>query len=137
MWKGNTMAENDYIKCPKCQTIYHVKAEKCPKCNITPEEHAVALAKQKKKTETKEQARAEKELGKTLYCVACGSMFKRPKTMTRGHILIEIILWLAFLIPGLIYTIWRLSTKYKVCPNCKSTTIIPANSPVAKKVLNE
>lgn len=34
-----------------------------------------------------------------------------------------------------IYCIWRLSSKHKVCPNCENTTVIPVNSPVAQNFL--
>jgi len=49
---------------------------------------------------------------------------------TKGSLLIEIILWLCLLIPGLIYSIWRMTTKYKACPACKQATLIPADSPM-------
>lgn len=34
-----------------------------------------------------------------------------PKSVTGGSIWIEIILWLFMLLPGLIYSVWRLSTR--------------------------
>jgi hypothetical protein len=40
------------------------------------------------------------------------------KTYTPGSILIELILWFFFLIPGLIYSIWRIGSRQKVCPRC-------------------
>lgn len=69
-------------------------------------------------------------------CTACGFVGK-PKKITKGSILVEIILWLLFLIPGLIYSIWRLSTKYVACPNCKSQTMIPVDSPNGQRLLAE
>lgn len=48
----------------------------------------------------------------------------RGKIMTRGSILIEIILWLFFIIPGLIYSAWRLSTRYLGCPKCEFKHVI-------------
>ena len=130
------MAENNYINCPKCKRKYHVKAERCPTCNITPEEYAAQKAIAKKKAEQKAIKKEARTLRNSLYCTACGSVFKTPKTVTRGSIIIEIILWLCFLVPGLIYSIWRMTTRYKACPNCKSLTVIPADSPIAKKALN-
>lgn len=38
---------------------------------------------------------------------------------TPGHFLIELILWLIFFPIGLIYSIWRLSKRHKVCPHCR------------------
>ena len=40
------------------------------------------------------------------------------KTVTRGSIWIEIILWLCLIVPGLIYSIWRLTTRRQVCSAC-------------------
>lgn len=69
--------------------------------------------------------------GPVRYCAACGHEGK-GRTRTRGSLLIEIVLWLCFLIPGLIYSIWRQGSKYKACVSCGSTTLVPLNSPVAR-----
>lgn len=68
-------------------------------------------------------------------CTQCGHV-GNPKKVTKGSFIIEIILWCLFLVPGLIYTIWRVSSRYKVCPNCKGT-MIPTDSPVGKKLIAE
>lgn len=70
------------------------------------------------------------------FCTTCGAV-GAPKTHTRGSLFIEIVLWLCFLIPGLIYSIWRLTTKQKVCRSCGAATIVPLDSPVARKMLAE
>lgn len=67
--------------------------------------------------------------GDAKHCLACGHE-GRTKKITRGSFFIEIILWLCFLIPGLIYSIWRLSTRHDVCANCGGTSIVPLASPV-------
>jgi hypothetical protein len=67
-------------------------------------------------------------------CTTCGHK-GATDTMTRGHLLIEIILWLCFIVPGLIYSIWRQSTKYEVCRQCEATTLISIDSPVARKFM--
>jgi hypothetical protein len=69
-----------------------------------------------------------------LICSNCGSQGK-PKVITKGNILIEIILWCCILVPGLIYSIWRLSSRYKACPKCGSPNMIPLDSPKAKTLL--
>lgn len=73
---------------------------------------------------------------KPLICTACGYVGK-PQRITKGNTLIELILWLCFLLPGLIYSIWRLSSKYDACPKCKGASMIPTDSPVGQKVINE
>jgi hypothetical protein len=63
-------------------------------------------------------------------CSDCGSV---GKTVTRysGSFFVEIILWLCFLAPGIIYSIWRLTTKRKVCRVCGGS-MIPLNTPKGK-----
>jgi hypothetical protein len=67
---------------------------------------------------------------KEMICLNCGTIGK-PKSITKGSICIEIILWLLFIIPGLIYSIWRLTTRTKGCPLC-SGKMIPLDSPRGK-----
>ncbi len=55
--------------------------------------------------------------------------------MTSGSIAIEIVLWLAFLIPGLIYSIWRLTTRRDACAACGSAELVPENSPRGRELL--
>jgi len=68
--------------------------------------------------------------GKDMFCKACGHSGETT-TLVRGNFLIEVILWLCFLVPGLIYSIWRLSTKAAKCPKCGSVDLVPPDSPVA------
>ncbi len=69
--------------------------------------------------------------GPAMYCTTCGH--EGPgKTVTRGAMLIEIVLWLCFLVPGLIYSIWRHSSKYKACASCGRRALVPPSSPVAQ-----
>ena len=68
--------------------------------------------------------------GRSMFCTSCGH--EGPgKTVTRGSILIEIVLWLCFLVPGLIYSIWRQVSKHKACSRCGAQTLIAPDSPVA------
>jgi hypothetical protein len=73
---------------------------------------------------------------KIMVCMRCCNI-GIPKIETHGSILIEIILWLCFFIPGLIYSIWRRSSRKKICPNCGSTELVPPDSPVGKKLIRE
>lgn len=69
-------------------------------------------------------------------CTSCGAV-NVPESDVKGSFLIEVILWLCFLVPGIIYSIWRLSSRYNYCPKCKGTAIIPADSPFAKNYMTE
>ncbi len=57
------------------------------------------------------------------------------KMHTKGSTAIELILWLLFIVPGLIYSLWRLSTRRPVCAQCGSEQIVPATSPAGQRVL--
>jgi hypothetical protein len=67
-------------------------------------------------------------------CTVCGTVGDTKRNM-KGSILTELVLWLFFLLPGLIYTIWRHSTVAQVCRKCGSAAVIPVNSPVAQQTL--
>jgi len=45
------------------------------------------------------------------------------------------MLWLAFLIPGLIYSIWRLTTRQPACAKCGATDVVPEDSPRGAELL--
>ena len=70
-----------------------------------------------------------------LICLNCGTV-GAPKTVTKGSFLVEIILWLFFIIPGIIYSIWRLTTRAKACCSCGAENMVPLNSPIGKKLQN-
>lgn len=66
-----------------------------------------------------------------MFCKSCGHE-GRPDSDTPGSTLIELVLWLFFIIPGLVYSLWRLNQRHKVCSACSSADIIPSNSPMAR-----
>lgn len=69
-------------------------------------------------------------------CRTCG-FAGNPDRFTEGSILIELVLWFTFLIPGVLYSIWRLTTRRDVCAKCKSGAIIPLDTPMGRKLLGE
>ena len=69
-----------------------------------------------------------------VFCRACGAVGSSTKR-TKGSFALEIVAWLLFLIPGVIYSLWRLSSKQRVCRTCGSPDIIPADAPVAVATL--
>ena len=74
--------------------------------------------------------------GPAMVCTNCGH-FGKTSTRTRGSILIEIVLWLCFIIPGIIYSLWRLTTRRRVCSACGNENTVPADTPVGRKLLAE
>lgn len=69
-----------------------------------------------------------------MICPACGSRGE-PAMRIRGSLGIEIVLWLCLLVPGLIYSLWRLTTRHPVCPACAQPGMIPIDTPVGRKLL--
>lgn len=74
--------------------------------------------------------------GEGMLCTTCGTVGE-GKTKTGGSLLIEIVLWLCFIIPGLIYSLWRLTTRKRACAACGAATLVPRDSPIAQKLLKD
>jgi hypothetical protein len=70
---------------------------------------------------------------KQLICRDCGTIVTKPKT--QGSFIMEVLLWCCFIIPGLIYSFWRL-TAAKKCSVCNSPRLIPLSSPMGQNVLH-
>jgi predicted RNA-binding Zn-ribbon protein involved in translation (DUF1610 family) len=68
------------------------------------------------------------------YCPNCGTV-AIPLYRKSGSTFVEVLLWLFFLVPGIIYSIWRKSSERFVCPKCDQTGTIPLDSPVAQAAL--
>jgi predicted RNA-binding Zn-ribbon protein involved in translation (DUF1610 family) len=68
------------------------------------------------------------------YCPNCGTIGV-PQFRKSGSVFLEILLWLCGLVPGIIYSIWRASSKRFVCPKCEQVGVIPLDSPKAKAAL--
>lgn len=66
-------------------------------------------------------------------CGECNSALEFDKSK-RGSRIIEMILWSTLVIPGLIYSIWRKSTRKKICYYCGSDFVFP-DSLEAKNLL--
>jgi hypothetical protein len=71
---------------------------------------------------------SSKRSGQLLICTTCGAQTDTPQSRTKGSFVIEIVLWI-LVIPGLLYSLWRQSTRRKVCPACGNATLVPANTP--------
>lgn len=80
-----------------------------------------------------------------MICDSCGSRGK-PRNKTKGSIWIELLVWIIgialaptvsylviFLPIG--YSVWRLITKEKVCPQCEKVgTLIPLSTPMGQEL---
>ena len=65
-------------------------------------------------------------------CPNCGYEGS-PKTFAPGSLLLEIFLWIFFLVPGVIYSIWRMEGKYRGCPQCQFRYVIRKQEEVTTK----
>lgn len=63
-------------------------------------------------------------------CADCGRRGCAKET-ERGNLAIEILLWLLLLLPGAVYSIWRLPR----CPRCRSLRLLPVNSPIGRELV--
>ena len=73
-------------------------------------------------------------MAKKMICTNCGFQGK-PKTKVKGSGVVEIFLWICLILPGILYTLWRSTSRYKACPKCAQPTMIPVDTPGAKKML--
>jgi len=49
----------------------------------------------------------------------------------------EILLWLLFIVPGVLYSIWRLSSRCTACEKCHAPNLIPMDSPRGRQLVQE
>lgn len=76
------------------------------------------------------------EIKPMFVCTECGSRMT-PVEITQGSIGMEILLWLVFLVPGFIYSLWRLASRKKVCPKCSSDKFVPVTTPKGQALLKQ
>jgi hypothetical protein len=67
---------------------------------------------------------------KTHICTSCRTVAV-PLNRAPGSAAITFILFLCGIVPGVIYSLWRHSASYKVCPACVARNPIPVDSPAA------
>lgn len=103
-----------YKGCPDCGKTMKDTDPACPHCGESDSTRAGRGAK--------------------FLCTTCGTL-TNGRTITKGSFAIEVILWLAMILPGILYSIWRLTSRVQGCHKCSSAAIIPVSSPVAQATL--
>lgn len=127
------------VNCPNCHQDIRLEEEHigmvvaCPLCSNefkTKKETAWNKAVTKIKA-----SRALSKENKAHLCQSCLSKVI-PMSSLKGTWATELVLWIAMLIPGMIYTAWRHSGGKNVCPSCgERGELIPWKSPKAKKII--
>lgn len=103
-------------QCKACNTVFGSAFQNCPGCNLP--------------------ARKSPRLPLPLmFCTTCEqTVMVRRKLAGSGWI--TCILLLAYIVPGLIYMIWRRSAGKNICTTCGSNALVPLDSPRAQRALN-
>ena len=70
------------------------------------------------------------------YCTSCGHV-AHPVPVKKGSSTTSFFLTLLFLLPGIIYMIWRSNSGHEACPSCGSPQVIPVDSPMAQKLMGD
>lgn len=61
-----------------------------------------------------------------LRCTVCGNTTQVGRMKGNGWI--ELTLYLLWIVPGIVYSVWRRSGPERVCPTCGKDALIPAVS---------
>lgn len=72
-------------------------------------------------------------MAKPMLCTRCLNE-GAPARKTKGSLAVEVVLWLLFCLPGLIYSVWRQTNKYEACARCGATELVPLDSPAAARL---
>jgi hypothetical protein len=69
-------------------------------------------------------------------CSSCGAV-SVPKRGNKGSFGVELVLWLFFIVPGLIYSLWRQANEERRCRACNGTSMVPLDSPRGQKLYKQ
>lgn len=68
-----------------------------------------------------------------MLCTRCYREAK-PKTHTPGSFIVELALYLLLVVPGLLYSGYRIANRHKVCRYCGSPELVDLSSPAAQEI---
>ncbi len=71
-----------------------------------------------------------------MLCLRCHGVGE-PRQEIEGSGCIELFLWIAFIIPGILYSLWRSSSRHGTCRSCGSRELVPLDSPRAREILGD
>ncbi|MDP1886131.1 hypothetical protein [Polaromonas sp.] len=73
----------------------------------------------------------------TLICKQCGTLNEKGSSSLPGSGWIEVVLWLAYVVPGIIYSIWRRTKRNATCAACASRELIQVGTPVGAQLIKQ
>jgi hypothetical protein len=73
-------------------------------------------------------------MAESMLCTQCGSVTS-PRRVMPGSILITVVLICFFVVPGIVYWLWRHTSTYLVCGKCGSRSIVPPDSPYGRDAI--
>lgn len=65
-------------------------------------------------------------------CTLCGHETLQPLRRMPGTGWVSLLLLVPFVLPGVVYQVWRFAMRREVCPRCGSTALIPGDAPLAR-----
>ena len=65
-------------------------------------------------------------------CTQCGAQTSAPLLVPPGSGWVALALAVPFVLPGIVYTVWRYSMRRSVCPTCGHAQLIPGDAPLAR-----
>jgi hypothetical protein len=146
--EGSVAEFGDPLRCPDCGAYYEkalalkLRKQSLEQGQVPSGQEKLTVGKLAGKADNALRAAADVVTPKPYpngargkyYCPSCGQTGNGVRHVP-GSILIELVLWLCFLIPGLIYSIWRHAASKKACHKCREPGLIPVDSPRARREL--
>jgi len=66
-------------------------------------------------------------------CKKC-AIVTRSRLLVQGSDVLEVVLWLCLIVPGIAYHIWRRDTAVRICSRCGGTDLIGASTAEADRI---
>jgi Proteolipid membrane potential modulator len=68
-------------------------------------------------------------------CTRCHEVIE-PKMTVKGSVVVNIWLFICGVLPGIIYAVWRWTSRTKRCPKCGSEDFVPIETPRGRALYN-
>lgn len=109
--------------CQDCEKEVSTLAKACPNCGRPTDQD-------------REETKVVHYPREGYICQTCG-IRGYPEMKSRGSWRITGVLLLFFIVPGVLYSIWRQTSRYPVCPWCKEPGMIPIDSPHGRQLFQK